>query len=198
MAYALNKNPKLPKYVVVVCEADLIDYLGYANYGISGMYGTWLEFIAKEINDMLDTRFKSLPKKAKKSNEPFVYWVALPTHISFTDNQQRCKFNACLDTVVKMYANMRIMKLKECWAYDDNNLVLSTGRFTETGLSMFWKSVDGAVKFNVQKREEFLAKAACLNRKRRIATVGRFPGQVFNGKKPKNGDRYILPRPSHE
>ena len=76
LAHAINKNTKLPKYIVVVIESDLIDFLRYGDFGISSIYGTWIEYLAKEMNDMIHARYQSLPRKAKKIDEPFLYWLA--------------------------------------------------------------------------------------------------------------------------
>ena len=189
VVYALNKNVKLPKYLIMVLEDDLISYLNYTDYGISGFYGSWVEFLAKQINDMIHTWYQALPKKAKKVDEPFIYWLALPTHILFKNNQQRSKFNACIDSVIQIYANMRFMKLKELWSFNDSNLVLHNGNYSETGLTVFWRSFDSAVKFNTQKREEFLAKAA-LFRKRNL--TGKGHGLHHGAKRAKKGDKYTL------
>ena len=91
-----------------------------------------------------------------------------------------------------MYANMRIMKLKEMWSFNDGNLVHPNGLYSDTGLAVFWRSFDNAVNFNSRKREEFLAKSAVF-RKRTIP--GKNQGYPFNAKKAKKGDRF-LPRPS--
>ena len=199
MGEAINKNVKLPKYVVIVIDADLIDFLRYKNYGISSMYGTWVEYLAKEIESMIRTRLDQLPDKAVREGEPFIYWTALPMHANFAEeNHMRSKFNASLESVIRMYRTMRVMKLKEFWATDDTNLVGSaTGRFTDYGFNRYWRSIDSAVRFNIHKREEFLAKGGQRNKKRAHGESiqnnnGEFP---FNTKRPKKGNRFLLPKP---
>ena len=203
LALGINSSTKLPKYLVIMCDEDIITYLRYTHYGISSMYGTLLEYLAKEINQMLHTRIEQLPKKAKRREEPFIYWLALPFHRCFTFNAPRAKFNASLNAVVKAYGNMRVMKLKDFWNFDDTSLVHPNGCLTETGYSAIWKSVDSAVKFNIQKREEYLAKReeflakGCQNRKRNFAennNIGTQPGRPLTGKRPKRGNRFLLPQ----
>ena len=80
LAVALTKNWKLPKYIVVILEGDIIDYLNYTNFGISGFYGDLLESVIKGFVAMIKTRKDQLPQKSKKATYPFIYWVAAPMH----------------------------------------------------------------------------------------------------------------------
>ena len=127
------------------------------------MYGTWLEWLAKELNDLVKSKWMKLPIKAK--SEVCIYWLQAPTHIAFgEDNMRRLKFNLCLENVLKLYKNMRIIKLKEFWNNADETLV-KYGSLTERGYDTYWKSFDSTIKFNVTKREQFLAKSLNLKRK---------------------------------
>ena len=76
----------------------------------------------------------------------------------------RQKFNLCLESVVKNTTNMRVIKMKELWAPQNQNLV-NNNKITRIGLSTYWKSVDAAFRFNIQKREEYMTreKARLLN-----------------------------------
>ena len=49
---------------------------------------------------------------------------------------------------------MRLVRLKE-WVKKDTSLVVNN-HFTSKGLSVYWRSVDKAVQFNIQKREEYI------------------------------------------
>ena len=53
---------------------------------------------------------------------------------------------------------MRVIKIKQGWNYDDENLVSPYGKLTDQGLDQFWSSLDASVKFNYTKRVEFLAR----------------------------------------
>ena len=197
-AEAINKNIKLPKFIVVVLDTDLIEYLNYKNYGVSGMLGSWLEYLAKELDNMIRVRLEQLPDKARRSGEPFVYWASLPIHANFgDDNHVRSKFNVCLDSVVRMYGGtMRVMKLIEHWKKDDSNLVSLTGRITEYGYNRYWRSLDSAIRFNIQKREDFLTRS-CQKKKREFTTMTEGnSGFPLHQKRPRRGDRFILLRPN--
>ena len=50
-----------------------------------------------------------------------------------------------------------------------NHSLVQNGSLTERGLDIYWKSLDSAVGYNVQKRDQFLAKASDFGVKRRQA-----------------------------
>ena len=160
LAKDLNDSTKLPKYIVIVLDNDLIEYLAYADYGIASIFGEWIEFLADTCNDMVQTRKSQLPKKAILHDAyPCIYWVTAPHHMYFKDNQSRTKLNSCLESVIKTKKNMRLVKMKEIWNYKDMNLVdWPSGRISFAGLSAYWLSVDAAVRYNINKHEQFLKK----------------------------------------
>ena len=76
-----QKNGILPKYIVVVLDDDLITFLDFKHDGVATLLGTWVEWLAKEFNDVIKLRKDQLPKKVKKfEDDPFFYWVTAPTH----------------------------------------------------------------------------------------------------------------------
>ena len=157
MATAINKSKKLPDYVLVTLDDDLIEFLGYKNCDVGSMYGTWCEWLVKQFDSLLTTKWQRLPNKAKNNDGTQVYWIALPLHQGFSDidNQVRQRFNDCLESVVKMYGAMRVIKIKQIWNFDNRNPVVN-GRITVNGLTHLWQGVDAAFQFNARKRNEFL------------------------------------------
>ena len=162
-AYALNeiKLFKLPKFIVVVLDDDLIQYLGFVGKGTTRCYGEWLEYIVKNMLDMTKIRLASLPKKAVKAGYPQLYFVILPHHALFTDNKARTRVTNAMEIVCKEFTEVRIIRMKEIRNYDDKTLVDSHGYLTHQGIQTYWYSVDSAVAFNAKKREWFLAKSIC-------------------------------------
>ena len=59
-------------------------YMNYKYEGVATLFGTWIEWLMKEMKNLVDTRFSALPVKAKNSDSPFYYWVAVPTHSCFS------------------------------------------------------------------------------------------------------------------
>ena len=46
-------NTYLPDYIVVIPDEDLINYLGYQNYGVSTLLGTWIEWLVTDMNRLI-------------------------------------------------------------------------------------------------------------------------------------------------
>ena len=154
---ALNSKTYLPAYVVVFLDDDLIDYLGYTKFKVASMLGAWLEFLAKELNDLLLCKQKQMPIRALATNDIQIYWIEAATHnnFAFEMNQMYSVFTACVDTVVKEYDNMRLLKIREFWNKSDEELVFNN-KFTKTGLLTYWKVMDATFRFNILKRREYL------------------------------------------
>ena len=49
VAKMIEKQVLLPKFVIMVLDDDLIEFLQYKNYGVSAMYGAWIEWLVSEI-----------------------------------------------------------------------------------------------------------------------------------------------------
>ena len=153
----INKRGKLPKYVLVVLDDNIIQFLDYLGYGISGFYGEWLEWIVNEMSKAIRDRKGQLPKKAVKDSYPMIYWVAPPVHknMELKIIEARNKFNLVLTSLIKLQDNMRVIRLK-AWDKDNDILVDRNGKYTFDGLELYWRSIDASVKFNCNKHESFL------------------------------------------
>ena len=60
-----------------------------------------------------------------------------------------------METTCKVFEPMRVLKLREYWDKNDDNLVINN-MFTRQGLSAYWRSIDASFQFNIKKREEFI------------------------------------------
>ena len=140
MADAINSKVTLPQYILILLDNDIIDFLDFRGVGISSLIGQWIEWFLTQVHEMIIKRKERLPPKAKADDYPFVYIVELPRHGNFNteENVARGKFKNCLQSVVKIFSEMRVVKLKE-WNYDDMNLVVNN-RFTTEGLAKYWAS----------------------------------------------------------
>ena len=158
-ASAVNKNSLLPKYIAVVLDEDIIDYLGYQDTGMSQIIGGMLHWILKQFKEIIQKRKDQLPVKSKRDTEPCVYWCLAPLHVNFSDkkNEARKKWNFCLESLLKGHSDMRVIKLKEVWNFNDKSLI-AMNRFTDTGFYTYWRAVDPALKFNILRHELFLTK----------------------------------------
>ena len=152
---AVNEKDKLPRYIVIVLDSDLIEFFDYESYGVASAYGELLQYLVNAISLACDDIKKLLPKKATREDYPCIYWAAAPHHKYFDDNSMHTKFNNCLESIVKLYPKMRVIKMKEVWDFENPDLVCN-GRFTSLGFEIYWQSIDFAIRFNIMKHEQFL------------------------------------------
>ena len=179
---AIRKSVLLPQFVIIVMKADLLEYLDYHKSRATTLLGPWIEWLVKEVDTLISEYKKKLIPKAKDQDEPFIYWIQAVRHKNFdyVVNDTRNKFNLCLESVVRDYNTMRVVKIKEIWNMEDSALV-TNNRITVEGTLKLWESIDAVVKFNIRKRKEFLAKK--FLDKVGVAhshTLGQNPGDMKN------------------
>ena len=148
-----QKTGLLPKYIIVVLDDDLITFLNFKEEGMATLLGTWIDWLVKEFNTLIESRKKQIPKKSYNDDLPFFYWVAAPTHSCFSKerNNLRIKFNLSLDSVIRAHQeNMRIIRIKDLWNTSDSLLVIND-RMTTMGLSAYWNAIDASFQFNSGK-----------------------------------------------
>ena len=124
------------------------------------MYGNMLEWLVKECDQAIKTRLDQLPVKCKIEKCPMVYWVGAINHSGFEENRATAihKFNLVLESIVKLYTNMRVMKLKDGYNTTNTNLIINDRSFSTLGHEAIWSGIDLAFKFNATKREEFITR----------------------------------------
>ena len=95
-----------------------------------------------------------LPAKTLDEDSPFIYWVEAVRHNNFDTNENEVhnKFNLCLESVVKTYNIMRMVKIKEVWNFNDSILV-TRNRMTAEGTLKYYQALDSVLKFNINKRK---------------------------------------------
>ena len=75
-AHTLNNSRRLPQYIIVLLDGDLIDYLGYFDTGIATFYGEWIEYLAEQFKQMItkrkDLQGKCLPRPKRSPNRSFI------------------------------------------------------------------------------------------------------------------------------
>ena len=156
---AINKSKKLLKFVVMVLDDDLLTYLNYYRNGLISLLGPWIEWLMQDITTFFTERKQKLPENTQRPNEPFIYWTIAPTHSGFVikKNDLRQKLNLCLQMTCRQFEMIRVVKFKDIWQYDDTSSV-EANKITEEGMSKYWRALDATVRFNIAKREVYLAK----------------------------------------
>ena len=200
LAAAMNKHDKMPKYILIVLDDNLIDVVKYTKPGVSEIFGRSLKWLAAEVHEAITDRKEELPKKAKKYLFPQVFWVALPQHKNFDNNQLRFKFNNCMESVVGQHKEMKMLKIKRRWNYEDNS-VNNLGQITPDGQLTYWAGVDEALQFWETGRKKFNLQEGNKPHKFVEKMHHKFKGtsraqqnKYYWEKSPKASDRF-LPKP---
>ena len=157
LASAINSVHRLHNFILMILDNDLIEFLKFKEPGAATMYGTWIEWLCNTLQTMVKDFYLKLPKKARNDELTQFYWVTAANHgaFDFVDRKARDKFNLCVESVVKGFDNMRTIKIKEKWCFDDTNLVVNN-RFTNAGFAHYWQAIDASFEYNVAKRRDFL------------------------------------------
>ena len=161
----INARAKLPRVAVIILDKDFIEALQVERESVvisASLYGMWCEWLADKIDKNITKSEELLPEKARRPpGEPIIYWTAIPSHKLYSHDLrvEISKFNNCLESVIKVHKNMRLIKLKDGWNYEDTNLVTHYGRVTHQGFHQMWYATDSSVQFNLNKRAEYINRA---------------------------------------
>ena len=197
---AINKRVNLPKLIIIVLNRDVIEAVdaGSATYAATVM-GVWLEWLAKQFVEVVETRRSQLLHKAQRMDEPIFYWSAIPSHKGYSYEVRAiiAKFNNTLESVLKVHPSMCLIKIKKGWQIEDVNLINPRNdKLSNEGVAQYWLSLDASVKFNLQKRLEFQARAL-LAKVQDDTSVKRTPAKnedkmylFFNKRRTSNEDKY--------
>ena len=113
MIEALNSKFYLPDYVIVFLDDDLIEFLQYKKFGVAALLGSWIEYLAQFIVEVVETRCQDLPVKARPTDKTQVYFVEPINHSNFDyiNQQVRQTYTNCLEATAKLHESMRVLKL---------------------------------------------------------------------------------------
>ena len=131
---------------MVVLEDDLLRCIKFSKPGVSEIYGRDLKWLVTEYHEAIMRKKEFLPKKAIKFMYPQIFWVTLPQHKYFSDNMLRHKFNQCLESVVTLHKEMKVLRMKRRWRYEDGS-VNPNGSINDDGILTYWASIDEALQF---------------------------------------------------
>ena len=157
-ANTVGAHGKLPKFVVIILDMDLFDFLQFEGQGVVTLLGGWIEWLVLQFEQFIQDCLALLPQRCIKDGYPQWYWVALPHHHKFHDNKFRTNMVHSIESVCKLHTSVRVVRMKEAWEYDNDDLVDENGMITNYGLTKYWRSIDLAFQFNARKREMFLAR----------------------------------------
>ena len=69
-AKAVNDNKVLPRYVVVIIDNEIISSVGYDRFGVSEIYERLMNWLANELDKLINVARESLPKQSLRGYNP--------------------------------------------------------------------------------------------------------------------------------
>ena len=148
-ARAINTQRKIPKWVVIIPEANLLNCVNYTQFGVSEAYGIAIEYIMSNIDSMIqDFIGNNLPPKANKYNWPNFLWVEPTLHMGYDNNPLRIKFTKSLHIASMMHDRAVVLPLRLMWSDNSPNMIDNVNnRLSHAGLNTFWRGVDQLIRF---------------------------------------------------
>ena len=139
---------KIPLYLMILLDANLLQFINHHNFGISHLIGSCLEWLMKNIDIVIDAKIEELWKRkpgALKLGELKIIWVSMaqrPFHIAkkgtFASTE---KYNTILaDLVGAMCPHHLFMQIRRSISSPTN--YFNSGFLTNLGKDNFWMEVD--------------------------------------------------------
>ena len=142
---AIESDPLLPKFILIVCDDDIIKFFGT---DVQESITKAVNYIMVEHNRTIMTHKEYLQKRSKKVGYPQFIWIQAPLHVNFANNSSRVKFNSTLETAAKKHDNVHTLQLRKGWDDEERNLYsYESRRFTSQGLVTYWNAVDKTTKY---------------------------------------------------
>ena len=150
----LQNQPKLPRYIIMLIDADLVQFVNHFGFSISHILGSCLEWLMKNLDCVISSKKDTLCRRqpgAIKSGEPKIIWVTMAYRPEFclAVNKKVAaapKFNAVLADLVRDRKGHLFMDL--------HNKITSplnfnkAGYLNQRGKEVYWQEID-------RKLEEF-------------------------------------------
>ena len=144
LVMAINEQVILPKAILMIIDADILEDINHYKPGISDCSGRILEWIFNQFHKIITSHKERLPSKSRKFKYPTIFWYLLPSNSGFGKYEEfRQKFNKCLQDVVNLFREMQTIQIKG-WDSQDETLVSSSTsgtRFTAAGLNAYWQGI---------------------------------------------------------
>ena len=145
---AFNRREKLPKYIIMILNSDLLESTNHFTYGVKSMLVRWVSYLSKFIEKCIsickEQLFKIHPGAVVGAN-PRVVWVKMinkpqvpPTDACYRIQLLTHKFNTVIDDLTKAKRGNHTMMIR---ALEDPHF-LPTGYLNQFGQMQFWKEFD--------------------------------------------------------
>ena len=152
----INKNEKLPRFIIITPDSDLITHGDFFTYGVKIIYDEMIYWLMKKIEKALTTRKEDLRSKCLGAvgHDPRVIWVKMISHPYIKNHpvrnynetvKLRQKYNDSLDSMAAKMRHTHVIEHPYGYFnsfYDYDHL----GRLTYKGKQQFWRHIDNEFK----------------------------------------------------
>ena len=147
---ALNRRIRIPKYVIVLPDSNLVEASAYFQFGMAEILGICVNWLAKQFEKNLEIHREDLVSKrpgAIHTGETRFIWVSMikrpfqeHTLRHFAKSQESCaKFNGILGLLIDWWKNNHVMNIDDLHMIQDFDV---TSKLNESGKEHFWKQLD--------------------------------------------------------
>ena len=147
-SFNTNRNV-IPKWVVIAPETDIMNSINYTEFGVSGAYGLLIEYMMKEINNLISKILgHDLPLKANRYNRPHILWVEPTLHQNYPGPEKalRTKFIRSLHTAALNHNRMVVLPIKQNWPTYEA-MITTNGSLNIYGYKMYAKAIDSTIRY---------------------------------------------------
>ena len=185
---ALNSGLKLPKYIIVLLDKDLIESAHYGGFGCKIIFSKTIEWLANNIKIVIETRKEDIKGKnpgAMIPGHPTIIWVNMLTR-PFIHNTKRgyvftrCgTFNRILESTVRKFPDSMFIEIKFS---DDRDMFDHTGNMSPIGKLALWREINRKIQLmdrsDVTAKEEKLKESSTsVLRKNNMTDMGVYQGK---------------------
>ena len=144
-----NRRHHIPKYIFMLPDKDLIDAADFFNFGVSKLLGITLNWLAKQLECLIDIRKEQLSNKrpgALYMVDPKIIWVKMldrpPVPLNdkrYKTQATRSKFNTILEHLTDWHKDIYVMSINPLHHDRDYDFL---GNIKDSGKQQFWRELD--------------------------------------------------------
>ena len=184
-----RSNSYIPKWIVIIPEADLLNSVQYSGFGVTAAYGIIIQHLLKKFDHAITSFIGEVKeKKLNKFDWPYILWIepSLNKGYGKVNNNLRIKFARSLYNAAQVHSRVIILSLKQGWNPNDETLTFNRS-LSPTGALKFWAAIDNTVRYaDVKILRNFGLSIEQVFQKRRLhqeadSRLSKYEQQLSNG-----------------
>ena len=157
-----TKCSKLPRYILILLDKDMINFTNYANFGVKSMFKQFCTWLQSNTTVHIETWKEYIRSKKPgvltSSAEPRFIWIAAlnrpPNSLNKETFRLISKFNDVVDEIVASTGHAHFLQIT---SVNDFSHFDQGGRLTVMGKEQFWRELDATFKEFDRGTEELLS-----------------------------------------